>query len=90
MKYLPSLVEATPVAREMVRDYLQAAVNAKVELYVRVNPLDGPWCLADIAAVAPAGHRMEQPVDSQFVAVLRRRSVVLARPLPRQRSVRCR
>lgn len=43
-----------PVAREMVRDYLKAGTNPKVEFYVRVNPLDGPYCLADIAAVAPA------------------------------------
>lgn len=43
-----------PVAREMVRDYLKAGTNPKVEFYVRVNPLDGPYSLADIAAVAPA------------------------------------
>lgn len=43
-----------PIAREMVRDYLKAGTNPKVEFYVRVNPLDGPYCLADIAAVAPA------------------------------------
>ena len=46
-----------PIAREMVRDYLRAGTNPKVEFYVRVNPLDGPWCLADIAAVAPAAPR---------------------------------
>ena len=43
-----------PIARDMVRDYLQAGTNPKVEFWVRVNPLDGPYALHDIAAVVPA------------------------------------
>ncbi len=43
-----------PIAREMVREFLKAGTNPKVEFWVRCNPLDGPYVLADIAAVAPA------------------------------------
>ena len=43
-----------PIARDMVREYLKAGTNPKVEFWVRVNPLDGPYVLHDIAAVVPA------------------------------------
>ena len=44
-----------PLARQMVRDFLKAGTNPKVEFWVRVNPLDGPYILHDIAAVVAAG-----------------------------------
>lgn len=43
-----------PIAREMVREFLKAGTNPDVEFWVRCNPLDGPYVLHDIAAVAPA------------------------------------
>lgn len=42
------------VARAMVRDFLRAPRPAGTELWVRINPLDGPWWLHDLAAVVPA------------------------------------
>lgn len=47
-----------PLAREMTRDYLRAADRSGAELWVRINPLDSPDALRDLAAVvlaAPAG-----------------------------------
>jgi len=48
-----------PVAREMVRAYLQSRVDRSAQrLWVRINPLDTEWGLADLAAVmagAPDG-----------------------------------
>lgn len=43
-----------PVARGMVREFLQSAPNPAVEFYVRVNPLDSGLILDDIAAIVPA------------------------------------
>lgn len=43
-----------PIAREMVREFLKAGTNPNVEFWVRCNPLDGPYVLHDIAAVAAA------------------------------------
>ncbi len=43
-----------PIAREMICEYLKSADRARCELWVRMNPLDGPDALRDIAAVARA------------------------------------
>jgi citrate lyase subunit beta/citryl-CoA lyase len=43
-----------PIARGMVRDFLNTKPNSAVEFYVRVNPLDSGLILHDIAAVVPA------------------------------------
>jgi len=43
-----------PLARDMVRDFLRAGTNPAVEFHVRINPLDGPYALGDLAAVVPA------------------------------------
>ena len=43
-----------PIARQMVCEFLKAGTNPKVEFWVRCNPLDSPYVLQDIAAVAPA------------------------------------
>jgi citrate lyase subunit beta/citryl-CoA lyase len=48
--------EGKPRARAMVADFLGAQPAADRErLWVRINPLDGPHALADLAAVIPAG-----------------------------------
>lgn len=47
--------EEKPKARTMVHDFLRAqSEDARGRLWVRVNPLDGPHTLADLAAVMPA------------------------------------
>jgi citrate lyase subunit beta/citryl-CoA lyase len=43
-----------PLAREMTRDYLRAGPDPAVQFWVRINPLDSPHTLADLAAVVPA------------------------------------
>jgi citrate lyase subunit beta / citryl-CoA lyase len=48
--------EGKPRARAMIADFLAAQPEADRErLWVRINPLDGPHALADLAAVIPAG-----------------------------------
>ena len=48
--------EAKPAARAMISAFLQAQPpQARRRLWVRVNPLDGPAALEDLAAVLPAG-----------------------------------
>jgi citrate lyase subunit beta/citryl-CoA lyase len=48
--------EGKPRAREMIAEFLAAQPAADRErLWVRINPLDGPHALADLAAVIPAG-----------------------------------
>ena len=47
--------DGKPRARAMVADFLAARPEADRErLWVRINPLDGPHALADLAAVIPA------------------------------------
>ena len=44
-----------PVARQIVHNFLKAKdADARKRLWVRVNPLDGPHTLIDLAAVMPA------------------------------------
>jgi citrate lyase subunit beta/citryl-CoA lyase len=44
-----------PLARQMARDFLAAQPpEARHRLWVRINPLDGPHALADLAAVMPS------------------------------------
>ncbi|MCO5793898.1 MAG: CoA ester lyase [Blastomonas sp.] len=43
-----------PLARRMVHDFLQANAGDRARLWVRINPFDGPYTLADLAAVMPA------------------------------------
>lgn len=42
-----------PTARRMVLDFLNRQSEDRARLWVRVNPLDGPHTLADLAAVMP-------------------------------------
>ncbi len=45
--------EAKPKARAMVLDFLKAQPNGQERLWVRINPLDGPHAVADLAAIIP-------------------------------------
>ena len=48
-------IENKPLARRMVHDALAGvAIDRRARLWVRVNPLDGPYTLDDLAAVMPA------------------------------------
>lgn len=46
--------DAKPAARKMVHDMLVQRAEGRARLWVRVNPLDGPHTLSDLAAVMPA------------------------------------
>jgi citrate lyase subunit beta/citryl-CoA lyase len=47
--------EGKPRSRAMISEFLAAAPDAaRNRLWVRINPLDGPHALADLAAVLPA------------------------------------
>jgi citrate lyase subunit beta / citryl-CoA lyase len=46
--------EAKPKARELVVAALRAHAEQRARLWVRINPLQGPYALADLAAVMPA------------------------------------
>ncbi len=47
------IIEEKPNARAMVRAFLEAQTSGHERLWVRINPLDGPHALADLAAVVP-------------------------------------
>ena len=42
-----------PKARAMIADFLKAQAGGHERLWVRINPLDGPYALADLATVVP-------------------------------------
>ncbi len=46
-------VEEKPQARARVRAFLEAQASGHQRLWVRINPLDGPHALADLAAMMP-------------------------------------
>ena len=46
--------ESKPAARVSVHDFLAANPAQRARLWVRINPLDGPHTLADLAAIVPA------------------------------------
>lgn len=41
-------------ARSMVHDFVEANRAQRARLWVRINPFDGPYALADLAAIMPA------------------------------------
>jgi citrate lyase subunit beta / citryl-CoA lyase len=45
--------ESKPLARTMIADFLATRLVGKDRLWVRVNPLDGPHTLTDLAAIMP-------------------------------------
>jgi citrate lyase subunit beta/citryl-CoA lyase len=46
-------VEEKPKARAMVLDFLKAQASGHERLWVRINPLDGPYAVGDLAAIMP-------------------------------------
>jgi citrate lyase subunit beta/citryl-CoA lyase len=46
-------IEEKPLARTMIRAFLEAQADGLERLWVRINPLDGPYALTDLAAVMP-------------------------------------
>lgn len=46
--------ENKPLARQIVHDFLKANAAQRARLWVRINPFDGPYTLADLAAIMPA------------------------------------
>src|SRR5579859_2154464 len=44
-----------PKARSMVSAFLKDNARSRERLWVRINPIQGPHALADLAAVMPAG-----------------------------------
>jgi citrate lyase subunit beta/citryl-CoA lyase len=47
-------ISEKPKARQMVAAFLKANAQHRARLWVRINPLDGPFALEDIAAIIPA------------------------------------
>jgi citrate lyase subunit beta/citryl-CoA lyase len=45
--------EEKPKARTMIREFLQAQAGGHERLWVRINPLDGPYAVDDLAAIMP-------------------------------------
>ena len=53
-----------PKARAMVAAFLAANANQRARLWVRINPIQGPYALADLAAImpgAPGGIMLPKP-----------------------------
>jgi len=46
-------VDRKPAARTMVREFLQSQETGHERLWVRINPVDGPFAVDDLAAVMP-------------------------------------
>ena len=46
-------IEEKPTGRTMIRAFLEAQSAGHERLWVRINPLDGPYALTDLAAVMP-------------------------------------
>lgn len=46
--------ENKALARPMVHDFIKANATQRHRLWVRINPFDGPYTLADLAAIMPA------------------------------------
>ncbi|MGE0666259.1 MAG: CoA ester lyase [Sphingomonadales bacterium] len=64
--------ERLPVARGMIRDYLKSRPS-KARLFVRINPLDTPFALDDLAAImqgAPDGIFLPKARTGQDVILL--------------------
>jgi citrate lyase subunit beta/citryl-CoA lyase len=47
-------IENKPLARQVVHDFLKANPAQRARIWVRINPLDGPYTLTDLAAIMPA------------------------------------
>lgn len=47
-------IDNKALARQLVGDFLQSQAQGRDRLWVRINPLDGPYTLLDLAAIMPA------------------------------------
>lgn len=47
--------EAKPIARRLVREFIETNAADRARIWVRINPLDGPHTLDDLVAIMPAG-----------------------------------
>lgn len=68
-------MDAKDAARETTAEALQRLPRGKPLIYVRVNPLDGPWCEADLRRVMPLrpdGIMLPKPEGPQDVERLSR------------------
>lgn len=64
---------AKPKARTMVREFLQGQAGGHERLWVRINPLDGPYAVDDLAAIMPGrpgGIMLPKAYGRQDVEVL--------------------
>ena len=62
-----------PKARTMVREFLQGQAGGHERLWVRINPLDGPYAVDDLAAIMPGkpgGVMLPKAYGRQDVEVL--------------------
>lgn len=62
-----------PKARTMVREFLQSQAGGHERLWVRINPLDGPYAVDDLAAIMPGkpgGVMLPKAYGRQDVEVL--------------------
>ena len=66
-------IDNKPAARAAVADFLRGNQEHRRRLFVRVNPLDGPHTLEDLAAVMPArpGGIMLPKVSGRAIATSR-------------------
>jgi citrate lyase subunit beta / citryl-CoA lyase len=46
-------IEVKPLARTLVRSFLDANAADRARIWVRINPLDGPYTLDDLVAIMP-------------------------------------
>ncbi len=46
--------ENKPLARAMIHDFLRDRSTGRERIWVRINPLDRPYALSDLAAIVPA------------------------------------
>lgn len=66
-------VEAKPLARTMVRAFLEANASERARIWVRINPLDGPHTLDDLVAIMagrPGGIMLPKVYGRQDVELL--------------------
>lgn len=47
-------IDNKALARQLVGEFLQSHTEGRDRLWVRINPLDGPYTLLDLAAIMPA------------------------------------
>ena len=62
-----------PIARDLVSEFLLSEKKSSIEYYVRINPMDSPFCRDDVAKIVPskpAGIMLPKANGAQDVGVL--------------------